>query len=261
MNALVLAENLPVKFVSKTAKNEYVAPIEIEKLPKPEIRKETVYRRNKFSVDRVIEYDAQTGDKLRVVHYDYFNNEKIRAIDEFIPHSGKKYRTINYILYKSIDEFDTDTGKRIRTINYDIRNENRVTSIQEYDTETGKIKKVTLYRRDGQTISTIKEINPKTENVIRWTSFRESQTISSISEYNAQNGRPSKTTYFYRDGQTVREVHNYNPLNGEWKQFIRYDKHDKIIETEVAPKYQSEQEKENIAQLIDSLYNKNLRFE
>ena len=261
MNALVLAENLPVKFVSKTAKNEYVAPIEIEKLPKPEIRKETVYRRNKLSVDRVIEYDAQTGDKLRVVHYDYFNNEKIRAIDEFIPHSGKKYRTINYILYKSIDEFDTDTGKRIRTINYDIRNENRVTSIQEYDTETGKIKKVTLYRRDGHTISTIKEINPKTENVIRWTSFRESQTISSISEYNAQNGRPSKTTYFYRDGQTVREVHNYNPLNGEWKQFIRYDKHDKIIETEVAPKYQSEQEKENIAQLIDSLYNKNLRFE
>lgn len=261
MNALVLAENLPVKFVSKTAKKEYVAPIEIEKLPKPEIRKETVYRRNKLSVDRVIEYDAQTGDKLRVMHYDYFNNEKIRAIDEFIPHSGKKYRTINYILYKSIDEFDTDTGKRIRTINYDIRNENRVTSIQEYDTETGKIKKVTLYRRDGQTISTIKEINPKTENVIRWTSFRESQTISSISEYNAQNGRPSKTTYFYRDGQTVREVHNYNPLNGEWKQFIRYDKHDKIIETEVAPKYQSEQEKENIAQLIDSLYNKNLRFE
>lgn len=261
MNALVLAKNLPVKSAGKAEKTKYIAPVEIEKQPEPETKKEIIYRRNKSSVDRVIEYDAKTGNKLKVIHYDYFNNEKIRAIDEFVPETGKKYRTINYILYKSIDEFDTDTGKRIRTINYDIRNENRITSIQEYDTETDKIKKVTLYRRDGQTISTIKEINPKTENVIRWTSFRESRTISSISEYNAQNGRPSKTTYFYRDGQTVREVHNYNPANGEWKQFIRYDKHDKILETEVAPKYQSEQEKENIAQLIDSLYNKNLSFE
>ena len=261
MNALVLAENLPVKLIQKKKETGSLAPIDIEKLPAPEIKKEVVYRRNKLSVDRIIEYDAKTGDKLRVVHYDYFNNEKIRAIDEFIQHTGQRYRTINYILYKSIDEYDTDSGKRIRTINYDIRNENRVTSIQEYDLDTRKIKKVTLYRRDGQTISTIKEINPKTETVIRWTSFRESQTVSSVSEYNSKNGKPSKTTYYYRDGKTVREIHDYNPLNGEWKQFTRFDKHDKIIETKIAPKYQSEQEKENIAKLIDSLYNKNLRFE
>ena len=261
MNALILAEKLPVKLVNKGKADNNIAPVDIEKLPMPDIRKEIVYRRNKLSIDRVIEYDAGTGDKLRVVHYDYFNNEKIRAIDEFVPHTGQKFRTINYILYKSIDEFDVDSGKRIRTINYDIRNENRVTSIQEYDLETGKIKKVTLYRRDGQTISTIKEINPKTEAVIRWTSFRESQTVSSVSEYNSKNGKPAKTTYFYRDGKTVREIHDYNPKNGEWKQFTRFDKHDKIIETKVAPKYQSEQEKENIAQLIDSLYNRNLRFE
>ena len=259
MNALVLAENLPLKLKNKAEKSAYIAPVEVAK--QQEIRKETFYRRNKQSLDCVVEYDAKTGNKLRVIHYDYFNNEKIRAIDEFVPQTGKKYRTINYILYKSIDEFDTDTGKRIRTINYDIRNENRVTSIQDYDEKTGNIKKVTLYRRDGQTVSTIKEINPETENVIRWTSFRESQTVSSISEYNSKNGKPSKTTYFYRDGQTVREVHDYNPKNGEWKQFIRYDKHDRIIESEVAPKYQSEQEKENIARLIDSLYNKNLSFE
>lgn len=260
MNALVLAENLPLKLASSKTEIS-IASIEIEKLPEPEVRKEVIYRKNKLTIDKEIEYDAKTGDKLRVLHHDYFNNEKIRAIDEFVPSTGKKYRTINYILYKSIDEYDIDTGKRIRTINYDIRNENRVTSIQEYDFETERIKKVTLYRRDGQTISTIKEINPKTEAVIRWISFRESQTISSVSEYSSKNGKPSKTTYFYRDGKTIREIHDYNPANGEWKQFTRFDKNDKIVESKVAPKYQTELEKENIAQLIDSLYNKNLRFE
>ena len=247
MNALIVKSN---------PKCEFVTPVKIENVPQPKVRTETIYRRNKHSIDRVIEYDANTEEKLRVIHYDYFNTDKIRAIDEFVPQTGKKYRTINYVLYKSIDEFDTESGKRIRTINYDIKNENCITSIQEYDLDNNKIKRVILFRSDGQTISTIKEINPKTENVVKWTSFRETKTISSISEYNEVSGKPCKTTYFYCDGETVREIHNYNPLNGEWKDYIRFDKREKMIETKIAPKYKKEKEQESIAQLIDNLYGR-----
>ena len=173
--------------------------------PITEIRTEIVYRRDKISVERVIEYDAKTNEKLRILYYDYFNNEKIRAIDEFMPSCGKKYRTVNYVLYKSIDEYDMESGERIRTINYDIRNENKITSIQEYDITTGKIIKVTLYRRDGKTVNSIKEINPVTEHVIHR---------------------------------------------------INFDECNKMTEQELAFEYRSEREQENIANLIDSLYNK-----
>jgi len=77
--------------------------------------KEIVYRKNGKSIDKVIEFDSDTGCKIRTTHYDYFNDNKIRSIDEYDKETGKKLRTINYVLYKSIDEYDFETGEKYET--------------------------------------------------------------------------------------------------------------------------------------------------
>ena len=71
-------------------------------------------------------------------------------------------------MYKSIDEYDIESGKKLRTINYNVKDETKISSIQEYDLETGKIITVSIYKRDGKTISIIKRIDPVTEKVTNW---------------------------------------------------------------------------------------------
>ena len=134
----------------------------------PETREEVVYRKNGRSVDRVIEFDIQTGAKVKTTHYDYFNDKKIRSVDEYDRKTGKKIRTVNYVLYKSVDEYDAETGKKLRTINFNVKDETKISSIQEYDLDTGKIVTISIYKRDGKTVSIIKRIDPVTEKVISW---------------------------------------------------------------------------------------------
>ena len=131
-------------------------------------KEEIVYRKNGKSIDRIMEVDAVTGLRLRTTHFDYFNDKKVRSIDEYDKFTGKKIRTINYVLYKSVDEYDLETGKKIRTINFNIKDENKISSIQEYDLETEKIVKISIFKRDGKTISIIKSIDPVTEKVTSW---------------------------------------------------------------------------------------------
>ena len=131
-------------------------------------REEIIYRRNGKSIDRVIEIDIATGSRVKTTHYDYFNDKKVRSIDEFDRKTGKKLRTINYVLYKSVDEYDTVTGKKLRTINFNVKDETKISSIQEYDLETGKIVTVSIYKRDGKTVSIIKKIDPVTQKVTNW---------------------------------------------------------------------------------------------
>lgn len=140
----------------------------IEKNSQPQTREEVVYRKNGKSIDRIIEIDVVTGFRLKTTHFDYFNDKKVRSIDEYDKFSGQKIRTINYVLYKSVDEYDLDTGKKIRTINYNIKDETKISSIQEYDLATGKIIKISIFKRDGKTISIIKSIDPETEKVTSW---------------------------------------------------------------------------------------------
>lgn len=140
----------------------------IEKNSQPQTREEVVYRKNGKSIDRIIEIDVVTGSRLKTTHFDYFNDKKVRSIDEYDKFSGQKIRTINYVLYKSVDEYDLDTGKKIRTINYNIKDETKISSIQEYDLATGKIIKISIFKRDGKTISIIKSIDPETEKVTSW---------------------------------------------------------------------------------------------
>lgn len=132
---------------------------------KPKTKEEVIYRRNGKSVDKVVEFDIKTGAKVRTTHYDYFNDNKVRSIDEFDRDTGKKIRTINYVLYKSIDEYDLKTGKKVRTINFNVKDESKISSIQEYDLDTGKIVTISIYKRDGKTISVIKKIDPLTEKI------------------------------------------------------------------------------------------------
>lgn len=252
MNSIILKNTSYDDLIINRQKKFITLQDTVEEAPQVKIRTETVYRRDKKSIERVIEYDIKTNEKLRVLHYDFFNNERIRAIDEFMPVTGKKYRTTNYVLYKSVDEYDLESGERIRTINYDMQNENKITSIQEYDIKTKKIIKLTLYRRDGKTISTIKEINPQTDNVIRKINFNEAGEKSSVSEYNGKNDKVFKTVCYLKDSINVKEIHNYNTITGKRQQCINSNGTGSVTE------FQYGNEKENIAKLIDSLYNKEL---
>lgn len=130
-----------------------------------ETREEVFYRRNGKTVDKIVEFDKNTGSKVKTTYYDYFNDKKIRSIDEYDYNTGKKLRTINYVLYKSIDEYDIKTGKKLRTINFNVKDDTKISSIQEYDIETGKIVTISIYKRDGKTISIIKKIDPVTDEV------------------------------------------------------------------------------------------------
>jgi len=183
----------------------------------PKTREEVIYRRNGKSVDRVIEFDIKTGSKIKTTHYDYFNDKKIRSIDEFDSVSGRKLRTINYVLYKSIDEYDLKTGKKLRTINFNVKDDSKISSIQEYDLETGKIIKISIYKKDGRSVSIIKNIDPLTEKVTNW--------FSKSIEY-----KPVDMARF-----TTRSYENIKKID--------------------------EKAREDVANLIDNLYQNNLRFE
>ena len=162
----------------------------------PETREEVVYRKNGKSVDKIVEFDSITGSKIKTTHYDYFNDKKIR----------------------SIDEYDRKTGKKIRTINFNVKDETKISSIQEYDSNTGKIVTISIFKRDGKTVSIIKKIDPITEKVTSWVNNKNL-------EYKPIE--PPKVTTRYYD-------------NIEKK---------------------SQKEKDNIAQLIDNLYAKKMKFE
>lgn len=194
--------------------------------PENQTREEIVYRKNGKTIDRIIEVDVVTGLRLKTTHFDYFNDKKVRSIDEYDKYSGQKIRTINYVLYKSIDEYDLATGKKIRTTNFSIKDENKISSIQEYDLATGKIIKISIFKRDGKTISIIKKIDPITEKVTSWVN---GQSLSS------QNS-PKKVEI----PKTQKAM-------------------SKIYENIKNSSIQSKQD--DIARLIDNLYNKKVKIE
>lgn len=140
-------------------------PSHLRLLNTTQTKEEVVYRKNGTSIDKIIEVDVLTGMRVKTTHFDYFNDKKVRSIDEYDRETGVKLRTINYVLYKSIDEYDVVSGKKLRTINFSIKDENKISSVQEYDITTGKIIKIFIYKRDGKTVSIIKEIDPETGKI------------------------------------------------------------------------------------------------
>lgn len=140
-------------------------PSHLRLLNTTQTKEEVVYRKNGTSIDKIIEVDVLTGMRVKTTHFDYFNDKKVRSIDEYDRETGTKLRTINYVLYKSIDEYDVVSGKKLRTINFSIKDENKISSVQEYDITTGKIIKIFIYKRDGKTVSIIKGIDPETGKI------------------------------------------------------------------------------------------------
>ena len=150
-------------------------------------REEIIYRRNGRTVDKLIEFDSDTGLKIKTTHYDYFDDKKIRSIDEFDKVTGKKIRTTNFVLYKSIDEFDLKTGKKLRTINFQVKDETKISSIQEYDPETEKIVTISIYKRDGKTVGIVKNIDPETGKVTNWVNRDKDSVTFDISKYDTSS--------------------------------------------------------------------------
>ena len=86
--------------------------------------------------------------EYKINNYECLNEKRVSSFDEYDPVTGKKVRTVNFVLYKSIDEYDLKTGKKIRTINF-----------------SAKDKSIVLYKQDGRTISAIKKFDYSTNKV------------------------------------------------------------------------------------------------
>ena len=149
-----------MKFINAFNENystDMPSPSHLKLLGSAQTREEVVYRKNGISINKIIEVDVVTGMRVKTTHYDYFDDKKVRSIDEYDRETGAKLRTI--------DEYDVVSGKKLRTINFSVKDENKISSIQEYDITTGKIIKIFIYKRDGKTLSIIKEIDLETGKV------------------------------------------------------------------------------------------------
>ena len=193
-------------------------PSHLRLLNTTQTKEEVVYRKNGTSIDKIIEVDVLTGMRVKTTHFDYFNDKKVRSIDEYDRETGTKLRTINYVLYKSIDEYDVVSGKKLRTINFSVKDENKISSVQEYDITTGKIIKIFIYKRDGKTVSIIKEIDPETGKI--------ASIVNKISTEISENTAQIKA---------IEKINNH-------------------IEN-------MHSKKEDVSTLLDSLYQKKMRFD
>ena len=110
-------------------------------------------------------YNKESGAKIKTNYYDYFNDKKIKSVDEYDEKTGQKIRTTNYTLYKSVTEYNRKSGKKLKTVNYSLRDENKITSIHEYHSIYDRVTRISIFRPDGKSISMVKEINPLTERV------------------------------------------------------------------------------------------------
>lgn len=157
---------------------------------------ETVYRADGVSVDKIIETDALTNQVIKITYYDYFDDKKIKSIEEF--EDGLKIRLTLFSFFKSVSEFDKKTGKKIKTINYAVKDESKIMSKYDYDIETERISRMTVYRADGKNIAFIKELSPETGAVSRCINYKkDSSAISSVSKYELLGDTTVKTTYYY----------------------------------------------------------------
>lgn len=157
---------------------------------------ETIYRSDGVSVDKIIETDAQTNQVVKITYFDYFNDKKIKSVEEF--EEGIKIRVTLFSFFKSVSEFDKKTGKKTKTINYTVKDDSKIMSEYDYDIETERISRMTVYRTDGKSIAFIKELSPETGAVSRCINYKKDSTaISSVSKYELLGDTTVKTTYYY----------------------------------------------------------------
>ncbi len=152
--------------------------------------------KNQKCVDKIVEKNSFTGEILRITHFDYFDDKKVKLIEDY--ENGIKVRLTSFSFFKSVTDIDKNTGKKIKTTNYNISDYNKKISVYDYDIETEQIIRTTVYRVDGKNIAFIKELSPETGIVSRCISYKKgSCAISSVSKYEKLGDTTVKTTYYY----------------------------------------------------------------
>lgn len=210
-----------MKFINAFNENystDMPSPSHLKLLGSAQTREEVVYRKNGISINKIIEVDVVTGMRVKTTHYDYFDDKKVRSIDEYDRETGTKLRTINYVLYKSIDEYDVVSGKKLRTINFSVKDENKISSIQEYDITTGKIIKIFIYKRDGKTLSIIKEIDPETGKVTSTVNKTQSEISTNVAPIRVIEKIDSKIEKMHNKKEDISTL-----LDNLYQKKIRFD--------------------------------------
>ena len=148
------------------------------------------------SIEKLVEKNSNTGDILRVTYFDYFDDKKIKLIEDY--ENGTKVRETSFSFFKSVTDIDKNTGRKIKTTNYNINDDSKKMSVYDYDIETEQIIRMSVYRIDGKNIAFIKEISPDTGIVSRCISYKkDSSAISSVSKFEKLGDTTIKTTYYY----------------------------------------------------------------
>jgi len=203
-----------------------------------EIESKQIYRSDGTSVEKLVETDKNSGNVIRITYYDYFDDKKIKSIEDY--EDGIKVRITLFSFFKSVTDLDKETGKKIRTVNYDIKNSDTKISVYDYDAESEMIVRVTVYRTDGKNIAFIKEISPKTGIISRCISYKkDSSAISSVSKFETLGDTTVKTTYYYS-----------TPIYLSTPEMV--DK--KIISDELNKKVLDSFNNKNFNKLLDNLY-------
>lgn len=208
--------------------------------------KEIIYRHDGKTVDKIIEYAPNGITKKQVTNYDYFNDKKIKSIEEFDQETGNLKRITTFTLFKSVTNYDIKTGKKLKTTNFDLKTSTKKTSIYDYDIETEKISRVTVFRADGKSVSMVKELNPTTGIVERVINYKKgSSAISSVSKYEFQGDKTIKTTFYYNTPMYFTSPITFNK---------------KLTADTLNKKVLDNNNKKQITKLIDNLYRNKLSF-
>lgn len=208
--------------------------------------KEIIYRHDGKTVDKVIEYAQDRITKKQITNYDYFDDKKIKSIEEFDTETGNLKTITTFTLFKSVTNYDVKTGKKLKTTNFDLKTSTKKTSIYDYDIETEKIRRVTVFRADGKSVSMIKELNPITGIVERVINYKKgSSAISSVSKYEFQGDKTIKTTFYYNTPMYFTSPITFNK---------------KITADTLNKKVLDNSNKKQITKLIDNLYKNKLSF-
>jgi len=208
--------------------------------------KETIYRHDGVSVEKMIEYNPYNHMIVKITNYDYFNDKKIKSVEEFDPETGLKLKVTSHTLFKSITEYDLKTGKKFKTTNFDINNSSRRTSVYDFDVETEKINRITTFRSDGNSISMVKELDPSSGLVVRSITYKKNSTsISSVSKYEFQGDKTIKTTFYYNTPIYFADSSSFNK---------------KVTADVLNNRVLDSSNKKRMTRLIDNLYKNKLSF-
>ncbi len=207
---------------------------------------ETIYRHDGTTVEKVVEYNPKNRMIVKITYHDYFNDKKIKSVEDFDSETGLKIRVTSYTLFKSITDYDIKTGRKIKTTNFDIKNPSKKTSVYNFDIETEKINRITVFRADGNSVSMVKELNPSTGMIVRSIYYKKDSTaISSVSKYDFQGDKTIKTTFYYN-----------TPIY-----FTNTSTFDKKIAADILNnRVLDGSDKKRMTRLIDNLYKNKLSF-